>query len=61
MPSQYQYVWSIYICLKNSRSTSRTLWSKICFSTLGSSSSFSILLMTLSASSRCCLALTWPS
>lgn len=42
-------------------STSATLWSRICLRVLGFSSSFSILAMMLSASSRCCLALTWPS
>ena len=42
-------------------STSATLWSRICLRTFGFSSSFSILAMTASASSRCCLCFTCPS
>lgn len=42
----------------NLRSTSVTLWSRICLRTLGFSSSFSILAMMDSASSRCWRALT---
>ena len=45
----------------NARSTSATDWSRMDLRVLGLSSSFSILAMMDSASSRCCLCLTWPS